>query len=86
MAITKNEIETLIKEALPDAKVEIKDLVGDSNDSYLTLEPKGSLYRIVSDTFKKDKDKDYRWWGHCMWEYSILNINENEWKGFRVLW
>ena len=36
MAIDLKEIETLIKEALPDAKVEIKDLVGDSNH-YLSL-------------------------------------------------
>ena len=65
--------------------VNTEDLEGDSNDGYLTLEPKESLYRIVGDTFKKDKDNDYRWWGHCMWEYSIFNINENKWERFRML-
>jgi len=47
--------------------VNTEDLEGDSNDGYLTLDPKESLYRIVGYTFKKDKDKDYRFWGHCMW-------------------
>lgn len=50
-----------------------------------TTEPKESLYRIVGDTFKKDKDKDYRWWGHCMWEYSVFNPEDNKWEGFRML-
>ena len=31
MAMNLNEIENLIKEALPDAKVEIQDLAGDGN-------------------------------------------------------
>lgn len=31
MAMDANEIETLIKSALPDAKVEIKDLAGDGD-------------------------------------------------------
>ena len=65
--------------------VNTEDLESDSNDGYLTLEPKESLYRIVGNTFNKDRDKDYRWWGHCMWEYSIFNINENEWERFRML-
>ena len=31
MAITKNEIETLIKESIPDALIEIEDLRGDGD-------------------------------------------------------
>ncbi len=37
MAMDLKEIETLVKEALPDAKVEIKDLVGDSNHYSATI-------------------------------------------------
>jgi len=37
MAMDLKEIETLIKEALPDAKVEIKDLAGDSNHYSATI-------------------------------------------------
>ena len=32
MAMNLNEIESLIKEAMPDAVVEIQDLAGDGND------------------------------------------------------
>ena len=31
MAMTTSEIETLIREAFPDAEIEIKDLAGDGN-------------------------------------------------------
>ena len=37
MAMDLKEIETLIKEALPDAKVEIKDLAGDINHYSATI-------------------------------------------------
>ena len=36
MAMDLKEIESLIKEGLPDAKVEIQDLAGDGNH-YLSL-------------------------------------------------
>ena len=37
MAMDLKEIETLIKEALPDAKVEIQDLAGDGNHYSATI-------------------------------------------------
>ena len=37
MAMNLNEIENLIKEALPDAKVEIQDLAGDGNHYSATV-------------------------------------------------
>ncbi len=37
MAMNLKEIENLIKEALPDAKVEIKDLAGDGNHYSATI-------------------------------------------------
>ena len=37
MAMNLNEIETLIKEALNDAKVEIQDLAGDGNHYSATV-------------------------------------------------
>ena len=37
MAMNLNEIENLIKEALPDAKVEIQDLAGDGNHYSATI-------------------------------------------------
>ena len=37
MAMNLNEIEKLIKEALPDAKVEIQDLAGDGNHYSATV-------------------------------------------------
>jgi len=37
MAMNLKEIETLIKEALPDAKVEIQDLAGDGNHYSATV-------------------------------------------------
>ena len=43
MPMNANEIETLIKEALPDAQVEIRDLAGDG-DHYAA--------NIVSESFR----------------------------------
>ena len=40
MAMDIKEIETLIKEALPDAIIEIKDLAGDSNHYSATITSK----------------------------------------------
>ena len=37
MAMDLKEIETLIKEALPDSKVEIQDLAGDGNHYSATV-------------------------------------------------
>ena len=37
MTMNLNEIENLIKEALPDAKVEIQDLAGDGNHYSATV-------------------------------------------------
>ena len=37
MAMNLNEIENLIKEALPDAKIEIQDLAGDGNHYSATI-------------------------------------------------
>jgi stress-induced morphogen len=31
MAMSRNEIETMIREAFPDARIEVKDLAGDGN-------------------------------------------------------
>ncbi|WP_299816934.1 BolA family protein [uncultured Roseibium sp.] len=43
MPMNANEIETLIKEALPDAQVEIRDLAGDG-DHYAA--------NVISETFR----------------------------------
>ena len=40
MAMDIKEVETLIKEALPDAIIEIKDLAGDSNHYSATITSK----------------------------------------------
>jgi acid stress-induced BolA-like protein IbaG/YrbA len=37
MAMDLKEIETLIKDALPDAKVEVQDLAGDGNHYSATV-------------------------------------------------
>ena len=37
MAMAKQEIETMIREALPDAKVEVTDLAGDGNHYSATV-------------------------------------------------
>jgi stress-induced morphogen len=31
MAMSRNEIETMIRDAFPDARIEVKDLAGDGN-------------------------------------------------------
>jgi stress-induced morphogen len=43
MAMSQTEIETMIREALPDARVEVKDLAGDGNHYAAT---------VVSSAFK----------------------------------
>ena len=40
MALEINEIKKLIIEAIPDAKIEIKDLMGDSNHYSAIIESK----------------------------------------------
>ena len=40
MALPKEEIEKLIKESIPDAKIEIKDLMGDNNHYSATIKSK----------------------------------------------
>tara|TARA_B100001769_G_C21781848_1_gene426598 strand:- start:26 stop:259 length:234 start_codon:yes stop_codon:yes gene_type:complete len=37
MAMNRNEIESLIKEAFPDAKINIQDLAGDENHYSATI-------------------------------------------------
>ena len=53
-------------------------------ESWVTYEPKRSFYNIVGNSIKKKKD-NYQFWGHCMWEYSMFNIEENKWERFRML-
>ena len=43
MAMDIKEIETLIKEALPDAIIEIQDLAGDSNHYSATITSRNFL-------------------------------------------
>jgi len=40
MPLPVNEIEDLIKESIPDASIEIKDLMGDSNHYAATIKSK----------------------------------------------
>jgi|TARA_B110000967_G_C18525343_1_gene383097 stress-induced morphogen len=40
MPLPINEIEDLIKESIPDASIEIKDLMGDSNHYAATIKSK----------------------------------------------
>ena len=40
MPLPINEIEDLIKESIPDASIEIKDLMGDSNHYVATIKSK----------------------------------------------
>ena len=40
MALPLNEIKKLIKEGIPDAKIEIKDLMGDNNHYSATIKSK----------------------------------------------
>jgi stress-induced morphogen len=37
MAMSQSEIETMIREAFPDARVEVKDLAGDGNHYSATV-------------------------------------------------
>ena len=37
MAMSRTEIETMIKDAFPDARVEVKDLAGDGNHYAATV-------------------------------------------------
>ena len=43
MPLSINEIEKLIKESIPDAQIEIKDLMGDSNHYSATI--KSSIFK-----------------------------------------
>ena len=50
--------------------------------------PKESFYKIMEDNSlskKHNPKKDYQFWGNCMWEYSIFNIEDNKWGRFRML-
>ena len=40
MPLSINEIEKLIKESIPDAQIEIKDLMGDKNHYSATIKSK----------------------------------------------
>ena len=46
MPLAKIEIERLIKEAIPDASIEIKDLMGDNNHYSATI--RSSLFNNLS--------------------------------------
>ena len=59
MAMNLNEIESLIKEALPDAIVEIQDLAGDGNhysatitSSHFSGKSKIEQHKMVYDSLK----------------------------------
>tara|TARA_B100002019_G_scaffold269226_1_gene261840 strand:- start:182 stop:412 length:231 start_codon:yes stop_codon:yes gene_type:complete len=52
MPLPKNEIEKLIKDAIPDATIEIKDLMGDNNHYSATIKSK-----IFNDLSKIDQHK-----------------------------
>ena len=52
MAIKKEEIENLVKEAIPDAEIVIKDLAGDDNHYAATIKSK-----IFSGKSKIDQHK-----------------------------
>tara|TARA_B100001123_G_scaffold375185_1_gene441020 strand:- start:3806 stop:4036 length:231 start_codon:yes stop_codon:yes gene_type:complete len=52
MAIKKEEIEKLVKEAIPDAEIVIKDLAGDDNHYAATIKSK-----IFSGKSKIDQHK-----------------------------
>ena len=45
MAMDIKEVETLIKEALPDAIIEIQDLAGDSNHYSATITSKRIFWK-----------------------------------------
>ena len=46
MPLPINEIKKLIKESLPDASIEIKDLMGDNNHYSATI--KSNLFKNLS--------------------------------------
>ena len=51
MPLLKNEIEKLILESIPDATIEIKDLMGDNNHYAATIKSKFSrVYQKLSST------------------------------------
>ena len=52
MPLPKNEIEKLIKDAIPDATIEIKDLMGDNNHYSAKIKSK-----IFNDLSKIDQHK-----------------------------
>ena len=52
MPLPKNEIEKLIKDAIPDAIIEIKDLMGDNNHYSAKIKSK-----IFNDLSKIDQHK-----------------------------
>ena len=54
MAMDIKEVETLIKEALPDAIIEIQDLAGDSNHYSATI--------TSSNFLEKAKLNNTRWY------------------------
>ncbi len=43
MSLSRKEIEDLIKESIPDASIEIKDLMGDNNHYSATI--KSSIFK-----------------------------------------
>ena len=49
MAMTKNEIVSLIKESLPDAIINIEDLKGDGNHYSATIISKSLLETIITE-------------------------------------
>ena len=52
MAMDLKEIETLIKEALPDAVIEIQDLAGDGNHYSATVTSSNFLERAKLNNIK----------------------------------
>ena len=46
MSLPVNEIEKMIKESIPDAKIEIKDLMGDNN--HYSAKIKSKLFNNLS--------------------------------------
>ena len=46
MSLPVNEIEKMIKESIPDAKIEIKDLMGDNNHYSAVI--KSSIFKGMS--------------------------------------
>ena len=50
MPLPVNEITKLIKESIPDASIEIKDLMGDSNHYSATI--KSSLFNVCFEKWR----------------------------------